>query len=143
VTCRAAYRTMYGMTAEILDWFADYDARAARGDIQALADLAVFPLNVVTDAPGGTAAVRSWTRAEFVEVMTAVIGEGAELDSTRTPHLIGDNLAVVVTDATYPAGGADVPVRYADLLVRTPDGWAFQTMVQPGHGTGWRPAARG
>ena len=127
------------MTAEILDWFAEYDARAARGDIAGLADLAVFPLNVVTDIPGGTATARTWDRAEFIAVMTEVVGGGAELKSTRTPHLLGDNLAVVFTDAEF----GDLRMRYADILVRTPDGWAFQTMVQLGHGAGWEPSRRG
>ncbi|GGS60963.1 nuclear transport factor 2 family protein [Actinokineospora fastidiosa] len=127
------------MVDEILAWFAEYDARAARGDVEGLADLATFPLNVVTDIPGGTAAARTWDRAEFIAVMKEVVGEGAELRSVRTPHLLGDNLAVVFTDATY----GDVQMRYADILVRTPDGWAFQTMVQPGHGTGWERSERG
>ncbi|UVS78948.1 nuclear transport factor 2 family protein [Actinokineospora sp. UTMC 2448] len=127
------------MVDEILAWFAEYDARAARGDVEGLADLAIFPLNVVTDIPGGTAAARTWDRAEFIAVMKEVVGEGAELRSVRTPHLLGDNLAVVFTDATY----GDVRMRYADILVRTPDGWAFQTMVQPGHGTGWERSERG
>ncbi|GAA4435547.1 nuclear transport factor 2 family protein [Actinokineospora soli] len=131
------------MHAEILDWFAEYDARAARGDIAGLADLAVFPLNVVTDIPGGAAAARTWDREEFIEVMTEVVGEGAELRSTRTPHLLGDNLAVVFTDASVTVDGHDHQMRYADILIRTTDGWAFQTMVQPGHGTGWEPARRG
>jgi hypothetical protein len=131
------------MTADILAWFAEYDALAARGDVEGMADLAVFPLNVVTDIPGGTAAAKIWTRAEFVEIMTEVIGDGAELESTRTPHPIGDNLAVVFTDATFTVDGTAIPVRYADILLKTPDGWAFQTMVQPGHGTGWAAAARG
>ncbi|MGW5055346.1 nuclear transport factor 2 family protein [Actinokineospora sp. NPDC004072] len=127
------------MTAEIHAWFAEYDARAARGDIEGMADLAAFPLNVVTDIPGGTAAAQIWDRAEFIRVMGEVVGEGAELTSERTPHLIGDNLAVVFTDAAY----GEHRMRYADVLVRTPDGWAFQTMVQPGYGAGWTPARRG
>ncbi|MGX7829441.1 nuclear transport factor 2 family protein [Actinokineospora sp. 24-640] len=131
------------MTDEILAWFAEYDARAARADIEGLADLAVFPLNVVTDIPGGTAAAKSWDRAEFVAVMTEVIGEGATMRSTRTPHPLGDNLAVVFTDAEAVFEGQTVALRYADILVRTPDGWAFQTMVQPGHGAGWERSERG
>lgn len=131
------------MTDEIRAWFAEYDARAARGDIEGLADLAVFPLNVVTDIPGGASAAQTWDRARFVEVMTDVVGEGAELTSVRTPHPLSDNLAVVLTDATVTVEGNEVALRYADVLVRTADGWAFQTMVQPGHGTGWEPAARG
>ncbi|MDQ3577978.1 MAG: nuclear transport factor 2 family protein [Actinomycetota bacterium] len=134
------------MNAEIDAWFARYDALAERGAIEEMADLAVFPLNLATDTPEGHAAVATWDRAEFVATMGAVIGEGtaaARPVSVRTPHFLTDNLVVVITESTVTVDGERQSTRYADLLVRTADGWAFQTMVQGGWGQGWRAARRG
>lgn len=138
------YEKALSRDEEVAAWFAEYDALAAAGDVEAMADLAVFPLNVVTDVPGGHAAVRGWTREEFVETMREVVsGPPADIESVRTPHFLGDNLVVVVTDAVATVEGARHALRYADFLVRTPRGWAFQTMAQPGWGHGWTPATRG
>ncbi|GHE25951.1 hypothetical protein GCM10017673_29390 [Streptosporangium violaceochromogenes] len=141
---------MYQPSAQELksieEWFADYDALAEQGAIEQLADLAVFPMNVATDVPGGHASVRQWTRPEYVEAMKESMGGGTaglSLRSTRTPRFLGPNLVVVETEATMTIEGREHHMRYADLLVRTEDGWAFQTMVQGGWGHGWPPAKRG
>ncbi|MEV7013797.1 nuclear transport factor 2 family protein [Streptosporangium sp. NPDC051022] len=141
---------MYQSSAEELksieEWFADYDALAERGAIEELADLAVFPMNVATDVPGGHASVRQWTRAEYVEAMKESMGGGTAglgLRSTRTPRFLSPNLVVVETEATMTIEGREHHMHYADLLVRAEDGWAFQTMVQGGWGHGWPPAKRG
>lgn len=141
---------MYQPTADELKsieaWFAQYDALAERGAIEELADLAVFPMNLATDVPGGHAAVRQWTRAEYVEAMQQAMGSGTaglDLTSTRTPRFISENLVVVETEATMTVEGQKQQMHYADLLVRTEDGWAFQTMVQGGWGHGWPTLKRG
>ncbi|GAA3136775.1 nuclear transport factor 2 family protein [Streptosporangium carneum] len=141
---------MYQPSAEELksieEWFADYDTLAEQGAIEQLADLAVFPMNVATDVPDGHASVRQWTRAEYVEAMKEAMGGGTaglDLRSTRTPRLLTPNLAVVETEATMTIEGQEHRMHYADLLVRTENGWAFQTMVQGGWGHGWPPAKRG
>lgn len=138
---------MYQPTDEAVEsirqWFVDYDALAERGAIEEMADLAVFPLNLATDVPGGHAAVTQWTREEFVRTMSAVVGGGAAMESTRTPHFLSENLVVVVTDAAVTVEGERQEMTYADVLVRTAEGWAFQTMVQGGWGHGWDPARRG
>ncbi|MER7504830.1 nuclear transport factor 2 family protein [Nonomuraea pusilla] len=128
------------------DWFARYDALAEQGAIEQLADLAVFPMNLVTDVPGGTAAVRQWTREEYVGAMKEVMGGGTAglgLTSARTPRFVSANLMIVETEATMTVEGRTERMHYADLLVRTADGWAWQTMVQAGWGHGWPPATRG
>jgi hypothetical protein len=128
------------------EWFAEYDALAEQGAIERLADLAVFPMNVATDVPDGYAAVRRWTRAEYVEAMKESMGGGTaglELRSKRTPRFLSRNLVVVETEATMTAEGRTQAMHYADLLVRTEDGWAFQAMVQGGWGYGWPAARRG
>ncbi|WP_449063142.1 nuclear transport factor 2 family protein [Planomonospora algeriensis] len=133
--------------ASVEAWFAEYDALAERGAVGEIADLAVFPLNLATDVPGGSAAVRQWSREEFVEVMTEVMGGGTAglaMESVRTPRFLTANLVLVETEATMTdEEGNRQSTRYADLLVRTADGWAFQTMVQGGWGHGWPPATRG
>ncbi|MFI7111578.1 nuclear transport factor 2 family protein [Nonomuraea sp. NPDC050227] len=141
---------MYQPSAEELktidDWFAAYDALAEEGAIEQLADLAVFPMNVATDVPGGHASVRQWTRAEYVEAMKQSMGGGTaglDLRSTRTPRFVSQNLVVVETEATMTIEGEEHRMHYADLLMRTEDGWAFQTMVQGGWGHGWPSARRG
>ncbi|MFC4062455.1 nuclear transport factor 2 family protein [Planomonospora corallina] len=132
--------------ASIDAWFAEYDALAARGAVEEIAGLAVFPLNLATDVPGGFGAVRQWDREEFVRAMTEVMGGGTagmEMTSVRTPRFLTPNLVLVETEATVTVEGRAQSMRYADLLVRTADGWAFQTMVQGGWGHGWPPATRG
>ncbi|MDH2427019.1 nuclear transport factor 2 family protein [Sphaerisporangium sp. TRM90804] len=127
-------------------WFAEYDSLADRGAIERLADLAVFPMNLVTDVPGAYAAVRQWSREEYVEAMRETMGEGTAglgLRSKRTPRFISQNLVLVETTATMTIENEPQTMHYADLLVRTEGGWAFQTMVQGGWGTGWPPAKRG
>ncbi|WP_084464092.1 hypothetical protein [Microtetraspora fusca] len=128
------------------DWFGQYDALAEQGEIERLADLAVFPMNLATDVPGAFAAVRQWTREEYIEAMKDAMGGGTaglDLESTRTPRFISQNLVLVETTATMTIEGRRESMHYADLLVRTEDGWAFQTMVQGGWGHGWPPAKRG
>ncbi|MEV5893868.1 nuclear transport factor 2 family protein [Nonomuraea fuscirosea] len=132
--------------ASVEGWFAQYDALAGQGAIEQLADLAVFPMNVVTDVPGGHAAVKQWSRREYVEAMKEAMGGGTAglgLTSVRTPRFLSPNLVVVETDATMTIDGREEHMRYADLLVRTEEGWAFQTMIQGGWGHGWTPARRG
>ncbi|MEU8175830.1 nuclear transport factor 2 family protein [Microbispora hainanensis] len=128
------------------DWFAAYDALAEQGAIERLADLAVFPMNLATDVPGGFAAVRQWTREEYVEAMREAMGGGTAglgMESVRTPHFLSPNLVFVETTATMTIEGRRESMHYGDLLVRTQEGWAFQTMAQGGWGHGWPPARRG
>ncbi|SDH78971.1 hypothetical protein SAMN05192558_10559 [Actinokineospora alba] len=138
---------MYQPTDEALEsvrqWFVDYDALAERGAVEEMADLAVFPLNLATDVPGGHAAVAQWSREEYVRTMTEVVGDGAAMESVRTPHFLSENLVVVITEAAVTVEGERQELTYADVLVRTTQGWAFQTMVQGGWGHGWAPASRG
>jgi hypothetical protein len=138
---------MYQPTDEdrdsVREWFAAYDALAERGAVDEMADLGVFPMNLATDVPGGRAAVTSWTREDYLRVMGDVVGGGAGLESVRTPHFLTENLVVVVSEATTTVEGVRQSMTYADLLVRTADGWGFQAMIQGGWGHGWAPASRG
>lgn len=118
-------------------WFAEYDAASARRDVERMADMAVFPLNLVSDDASGNGRTAQWDRARFVETMTQVMGTGDEtiaFESTRTPVFLSASMAVVFTDSTMTAGGEKQRLRYADILVRRDGKWAFQTMMQSGWG---------
>ncbi|RZS37546.1 hypothetical protein EV193_105102 [Herbihabitans rhizosphaerae] len=122
--------------ASVLAWFADYDALAGKVDVEGMADKALFPINTVSTGPDGTGAAESWDRATFVQKMTEIMGGAGdvEMDSTRTPHFLSQNLVFVITDATFTVEGHKQTVRYGDLLVRSGGEWKFQTMVQGGWG---------
>ena len=116
--------------AEVLAWFAEWDALAVRKDVERMADLALFPINAVTDG-----SAESWDRERFLRDMGSTLGEGdVQMESTRTPIFLNANLVFVVTDATITMGEFSQAVRYGDLLVKADGRWLFQTMAQGGWG---------
>jgi hypothetical protein len=129
----AAYQPTDDDRASVAAWFTRYDTLAANGDLEGMADQAVFPLNVVSDSTDGGSA-EQWTRERFIQTMGEVTaGSGdVKLESTRHPIFLSANLAFVVTDATMTMGGQSQPIRYADLLIKVDGAWRFQTMAQPG-----------
>ncbi|GAB3487251.1 DUF4440 domain-containing protein [Amycolatopsis cihanbeyliensis] len=119
----------------VLDWFAAYDAAATEGDVAAMADMALFPINVVTNDGGGDGSAESWDRERFLARMEEMSGSGdVSMESTRTPVFLTRDLVFVVTDARITVGGHTTEVRYGDLLVKADGRWVFQTMVQGGWG---------
>ncbi|MCQ0024019.1 nuclear transport factor 2 family protein [Streptomyces somaliensis DSM 40738] len=133
--------TGYAPTAEDragLDaWFAEYDARSGRRDIEGMADLAVFPLNLVSDDTAGDGRSAQWDRERFLAVMTGVMGSGDEdvtFESVRTPVFLSPSIAVVFSDSTATVEGEKRQLRYADILIKRDGAWAFQTMIQGGWG---------
>ncbi|MFE3251426.1 nuclear transport factor 2 family protein [Streptomyces sp. NPDC059209] len=125
--------------ASVEAWFAAYDAHSAGRDIARMADLAVFPLNLVSDNAAGDGASAQWDREQFIGTMTQVMGEGADgdlsFDSVRTPVFLTSAMAVVFTDSTMTtATGETQQLRYADVLIKRNGEWAFQTMIQGGWG---------
>ncbi|AWI30945.1 nuclear transport factor 2 family protein [Streptomyces sp. ICN441] len=127
--------------ASIEAWFAEYDAAAAHRDIERMADLAVFPLNLVSDDSAGSGASAQWDREQYVRTMTEVMGDGGgdvAFESVRTPVFLGPAMAVVFTDSTMTAGGTTQQLRYADVLIKRDGRWAFQTMLQSGWGDSLR-----
>ncbi|KOT95040.1 hypothetical protein ADK86_17685 [Streptomyces sp. NRRL F-5755] len=119
------------------DWFAEYDAQSAKRNVERMADMAVFPLNLVSDDAAGNGRSAQWDREQFVATMTQVMGEGNEditFESTRTPVFLSASMAVVFTDSTMTQAGQSTQLRYADILIRRNGKWAFQTMIQGGWG---------
>lgn len=121
-------------TGEVLAWFERYDALVAAGDFEAMADLAAFPLNEVTDNTDGHGVAGPCDRERFVAQMRDVVGGAGEvtMESTRHPVFLSSALVFVVTDAAFTAEGQTHRMRYGDLLVKTDTGWRFQTMVAGG-----------
>ncbi|GAA1277108.1 hypothetical protein GCM10009634_20510 [Saccharothrix xinjiangensis] len=112
----------------MLAWFEEWDALAVAKDVEAMAGMALFPVNAVTDG-----SAQSWDRERFLRDMAASLGDGdVGMESVRTPHFVSADLVFVITDATITAGDHSQVVRYGDLLVRSGGKWLFQTMVQGG-----------
>lgn len=122
--------------AAVAAWFERYDALAAANDYEGMADVAVFPLNEVTDDGKGNASATQLDRAAYLAQMAEVMGGAGEytMESTRTPHFLSDALAFVVTDATLTVGEYTQQLRYGDLLIKSGGEWKFQSMVQGGWG---------
>ena len=100
--------------AGVLAWFEQWDASAVAKDVEAMADMALFPVNAVTDG-----SAQSWDRARFLTDMAATLGDGegdVRMESVRTPVFVNANLVFVITDATITAGEFSQVVRYGDLL---------------------------
>lgn len=132
----AGHEASEAEVAHVLAWFERYDALVAAGDLEAMADAAHFPLNEVTDDAQGYAVVAPCDRERFLAQMRETVGSAGEVSSrsTRHPHFLSPALAFVVTDSVITAGDTTHHLRYGDLLVRTADGWRFQTMVAGGWG---------
>lgn len=116
-------------------WFERYDSASATSEIERMAELAAFPLNLVTDDSKGSPWHGQWDREEYVRTMTQVMsGSGGEvsLRSSRTPFFLSGALVVVFSRSAMTADGQTHHLDYADVLVREQDGWRFQTMIQPG-----------
>ncbi|MGO1048852.1 nuclear transport factor 2 family protein [Crossiella sp. CA198] len=122
--------------ASVLAWFAEYDGAAAEVQVERMADMALFPINVVSTDADGNASAAAWTREVFVEKWTEILGGGQDVQTTsvRTPHFLSKDLVFVISDATFTVGGHSQTVRYGDLLGRVGGRWLFQTMVQGGWG---------
>ncbi|GGW68113.1 nuclear transport factor 2 family protein [Streptomyces xantholiticus] len=135
------YAPTAGELASIQEWFAEYDRHSGARDIERMADMAVFPLNLISDDTAGNGASAQWDREQFVETMTGVMGDGdtdITFESVRTPVFLSSAMAVVFTDSTMTMDGRTQQLRYADILIRRDGKWAFQTMLQGGWGDNLR-----
>jgi SnoaL-like protein len=124
-------------TADLLAWFAEYDALAAHKDVEAMADTALFPIMVISNDSDGNGVTQIWDRAAFLQAMTAAMeGELADLtmENRRRPTFLNRDIAVVVTDSAVTAGGRVQHLRYADVMVKSDGSWRFTSMIQAGWG---------
>jgi hypothetical protein len=121
----------------IESWFAEYDELSMKGDIEGMANMAMFPVHVVTEGADGNGYTENWTRAQFIETMTEAMKDAPkamEMRAVRTPFFLSQDLAVVITDAEITVGTQKQAMRYADILVKMDGTWKFQTMAQSGWG---------
>ncbi|ADD41334.1 hypothetical protein [Stackebrandtia nassauensis] len=121
--------------AEVRDWFQRYDTHGAKGEVEHMADMADFPINLVTDGSDGNAWTGSWNREEFLAATAQQVGDGSgdlTFESTRVPYFLTGSLVIVFTDSTMTAAGQTHRLRYADILTRKDGTWRFQTMIQGG-----------
>lgn len=122
---------------DLLDWFAAYDAMAARNDLSGMADQALFPITVVTNDSAGECVSQQWDRDTFVRSQElAAAGADGEmtLDNHREPVFLNDDLAVVITNSVVTLDGQTQHMRYADVMVKSAGAWKFRCMVQAGWG---------
>jgi hypothetical protein len=136
VTASGGFVPTAGDLKSVEDWFAEYDGLVALGDVARMADMALFPLNVVSDNPGADGAAAQWTREQFMDAMSHVVAGAGDMrmESDRTPVFLTEQLVLVITSAKFTLGEHTDSVRYADLLVKKDGKWLFQTMVQGGWG---------
>jgi hypothetical protein len=121
----------------IESWFAEYDELSLKGDIEGMANMAMFPIHVVTEGSDGNGYAENWTRAQFIQTMTEAMKDtpkDMEMKTVRTPFFLSPDLAVVITDAEISVGAQTQSMRYADILVKLDGKWKFQTMAQSGWG---------
>lgn len=118
-------------------WFAEYDNLSKNGDVEGMANMAMFPIHVITDDATGNGYAESWTRDQFIRNMTEAMKDtpaDIEMTTARTPFFLTKDLVVVITNATVTGGGQVHEMVYADILVKVNGSWKFQTMVQGGWG---------
>lgn len=121
----------------LAEWFEQYDSASATSDLQRMAQLAAFPLNLVTDDSTGSPWHGQWDQEEYVRTMSQVMGGDAgevSFQSNRTPFFLSSSIVVVFSRSTMTDDGHAYQLDYADVLVREREGWRFQTMIQPGWG---------
>ncbi|GAB7037387.1 MULTISPECIES: nuclear transport factor 2 family protein [Catenuloplanes] len=130
------YTPTHDEVGALLDWFARYDSHARDNDIEAMADMALFPLMVMTDDSAGECVGQVWDRATFVAAMS-MAGAGSatvDFDNRRSPVFLDADLAVVTTDSTMTIDGEISRTRYVDVMAKEHGEWRFKSMIQPGWG---------
>lgn len=118
-------------------WFAEYDRLSKNGDIEGMANMAMFPIHVITDDSSGNGYAENWTRDQFVQAMIEAMKgtpKNMEMTTARTPFFLSNDLVVVITDAVIAMDAQEQTMRYADVLVKVDGKWKFQTMAQSGWG---------
>jgi hypothetical protein len=120
-------------TEGLLAWFERYDDLVRRNDVEAMADMALFPLFLMTNDSAGESVSQEWDRAAFVQAMD-MGADGPRIENQRRPAFLNRDLAVVVTDSTVTTGEEIQHMRYADVMVKTGGEWRFKSMIQGGWG---------
>ena len=122
----------------LMDWFTKYQSHILKNELNEMAAMAVFPLAVVTDDSNGNYVSQEWDIATFKRAMD-LTSQGVDLatisiENNRNPLFLGENLAVVITDAITTVAGETKQSRYADIMVKQDGVWKYKSMIQSGWG---------
>ncbi|TDC60211.1 nuclear transport factor 2 family protein [Micromonospora sp. KC207] len=122
----------------LLAWFDRYDGHVRRNDTEAMADMALFPLVVMTNDSAGECVTQEWDRATFLQAMDMSAGgsdpASMQFDNHRQPVFLNRDIAVVITDSTVTVGGDTQYMRYVDVMAKAGGEWRFKSMIQAGWG---------
>lgn len=125
-------------TKGLMDWFAKYQSHVIKNELDEMAAMAIFPLAVVTDDSDGNYVSQDWDVATFKQAMD-LTSQGVDLatisiENNRNPIFLGENLAVVITDAITTIAGEAKQSRYVDIMVKQDGVWKYKSMIQAGWG---------
>ncbi|GIE30317.1 hypothetical protein Ait01nite_033620 [Actinoplanes italicus] len=129
----AAFTPSPEQVRTLLAWFDRYDGLARDNDVEAMADVARFPLTVTTNDSAGECVSQQWDRETFVRSMS-MAATTAKIDNERRPVFLNADLAVVVTDSTVTTDDQTLHMRYADVMAKVDGSWRFTSMIQAGWG---------
>lgn len=122
----------------LLDWFETYQNHILANDLDAMADMAIFPLVVMTNDSEGNAVTQEWDRETFKQALD-LAAQGVDpatitITNERQPFFLNENLAIVITDAKTTIAGETQPSRYADIMFKKDGEWKYKSMIQSGWG---------
>lgn len=120
---------------EVEAWFAKYAEFSENNDIEGLAGMVQFPLQVVSRDAKGSGGVQSWNKDNFVKVMKGVLAktpDDTESKSEHTPYFLSHDLVIIMTKTSGKSGGQKNIAKSADVLVRVGGKWMLQVTAQPG-----------
>ena len=122
----------------LMDWFATYEGYVLKNQLDNMADMAIFPLVVMTDDSQGNCVAQSWDRETYKQAMD-MTAQGVDMstvsiESHRSPTFLNENLAVVITDAITTIAGQPQQSRYVDIMAKQDGEWRFKSMIQSGWG---------
>ena len=122
----------------LMDWFAKYDGHVLKNELDRMADMAFFPIIVMTDDSAGNCVTQNWDRDTFKQAMD-LAAQGVDvttlkIQNHRNPTFLSENLAVVVTDAVTTVGETTQQSRYVDIMVKQNGEWKYKSMAQAGWG---------
>lgn len=137
-TVQSSFTPSENDTKNLMDWFAKYQSHVLKNELDEMAAMAVFPLVVVTDDSDGNYVSQDWDVATFKQAMD-LTSQGVDLatitiENNRNPIFLGENLAVVITNAVTTIAGQSKQSRYADIMVKQDGVWKYKSMIQSGWG---------
>jgi hypothetical protein len=112
------------------------DDAMKKGDINAYAALADFPITMITDDSAGNATVSPADHDAFVKMMGPAMNmpKDMKMSAKHNISLLSDNLAVVVDENTMTMGKVKATWKSEEVMVQKDGKWLFKTMTEAGWG---------